>query len=39
MADGWHWPAIGGRFGAMMSGLLEADRLVGSGMEGVRVTT
>jgi polysaccharide biosynthesis protein PslF len=39
MADGWHWPAIGGRFGAMMSGLLEADRLVGSGMEGARVTT
>jgi glycosyltransferase involved in cell wall biosynthesis len=39
MADGWHWPAIGGRFGAMMSGLLEADQLVGSGMEGARVTT
>lgn len=39
MADGWHWPAIGGRFGAMMSGLLEADRLVGSGIEGARVAT
>lgn len=39
LADGWHWPAIGGRFGSMMSGLLEAERLVGSGAEGARVTT
>lgn len=39
LADGWHWPTIGGRFGAMMSGLLEADRLVGTGVEGARVTT
>jgi glycosyltransferase involved in cell wall biosynthesis len=39
LADGWQWPAIGGRFGAMMSGLLEADLLVGSRVEGARVTT
>lgn len=39
LSDGWHWPAIGRRFGDMMSGLLAADRLVGSGAEGSHVTT
>jgi polysaccharide biosynthesis protein PslF len=37
LADGWYWPTIGRRFGTMMSGLVETDRLVGSG-EVSRVT-
>jgi hypothetical protein len=29
LADGWYWPTIGKRFGAMMSNMAEASRFVG----------